>query len=237
MVKQSDSPEWSTHSYWQGRFEVGDTPWELGAASSVVMEGLEALQRMGVQLVGRKVLSPGCGRGSDALELVKRGADVVAVDWSHAAVSALQARHAVSVELLPGSLDVVQGDLFEVPVRRVDLVCEHTFFCAIDPSMRRKYAETIGAWVLPGGFLVGNFFVVSEAELGRLPHRSLSKDGKGPPFATTTTELEELLSPYFVARVLRPAARPEPNRKEGMEWVGIFQRCFSGEASHDPLSQ
>jgi SAM-dependent methyltransferase len=224
MVKQSDSPEWSSQSYWQGRFAVGDTPWDLDAPSSVLMEGLDELKGIGLQLAGRKVLSPGCGRGSDALEFVRRGADVVAVDWSEAAVSALRARYAASTTSYPGSLDVIQGDLFEVPVQHVDVVCEHTFFCAIDPSMRPRYAETVGAWVNPGGFLVGNFFVVSDTEARRLPHLSLTKEGKGPPFATTTVELEALLSPYFVTRVLRPGSRAEPSRKEGIEWVGLFER-------------
>jgi cyclopropane fatty-acyl-phospholipid synthase-like methyltransferase len=188
------------------------------------MEALEELKREGVSLSGKRVLSPGCGRGSDALECVRRGGDVVAVDWSEIAVSALRARYAASAASSPGSLEVMHGDLFEVSKQRVDVICEHTFFCAIDPSMRPRYAETAAAWVKSGGFLVGNFFVVSDAEAQRLPNLSLSKEGNGPPFATTTRELEELLSPYFVTRELRPGSRPEPSRREGIEWVGVFER-------------
>ncbi len=224
MNKRSDPPEWSTQGYWQGRFEVGDTPWDLDAPSSVLIEALGELKRVGGSLSGKRVLSPGCGRGADALECVRRGANVVAVDWSEIAVSALRRRYASGAASSPGSLEVIQGDLFELPKQCVDVVCEHTFFCAIDPSMRLRYAKTIAAWVNHGGFLVGNFFVVNDAEVGRLPNLSLSKEGEGPPFATTTRELEELLSPYFVTQVLRPGSQSEPSRREGLEWVGVFER-------------
>jgi hypothetical protein len=149
---------------------------------------------------------------------------VVAVDWSDIAVSALRARDVSSAATASGSLEVIQGDLFEIPKERLDVVCEHTFFCAIDPLMRPRYAETIAAWVKPGGFLVGNFFVVNDLEARGLPNLSLSKEGNGPPFAATTSELEGLLSPYFVRRVLRPGSQSEANRRAGIEWVGVFER-------------
>lgn len=224
MNKRSDPPEWSTQGYWQGRFEVGDTPWDLDAPSSVLIEALEELTGVGGSLSGKRVLSPGCGRGSDALECVRRGADVVAVDWSEIAVSALRARYAGSAASSLGSLEVIHGDLFEVLKQRVDVVCEHTFFCAIDPSMRPRYAEEIAAWVSSGGFLIGNFFIVSDTDAQRLANLSLSKEGNGPPFATSARELEQLLRPYFVTRVLRPGSQSEPSRREGIEWVGVFER-------------
>jgi hypothetical protein len=82
----------------------------------------------------------------------------------------------------------------------------------------------MAAWLVSGGYLVGNLFVLSEKEASVLPNLSLTSTGEGPPFATTMTELRRLLSSTFEEILLRPATRSEPDRRPGMEWVGIFRR-------------
>jgi SAM-dependent methyltransferase len=211
--------------YWEYRFNSGDTPWELGVPSKVLFEGLSIVFQGEKPLAGLTVLSPGCGTGSDALALADAGATVVAVDWSSHACARLQARlSAGHVGAGAGVVRVIQGDFFALPPEPVDLVCEHTFFCAIDPQARKSYVSTVVRWLKPGGYLVGNFFVL-EAELARgLPGLSLTREGAGPPFATTVDELHELLSGAFTIIALRPARQGEEGRKPGMEWVGVFQK-------------
>ena len=225
MYRMNDtpSPKWLTSQYWQGRFESGDTPWELGHPSVVLLEGFELLSQAGQPIAGMNVLSPGCGRGSDALALMQRGAHVVAVDWSPLAVYALKERYTQSQPDI-GTLEVLAGDFFATPPRQMDCVAEHTFFCAIDPAERPRYVERIVEWLRPGGYVVGNFFVLPEATAAALPKLSLTQSGEGPPFATTVAELERLLSPYFTTVVLQQASQQEPDRRPGMEWVGIFKR-------------
>jgi SAM-dependent methyltransferase len=189
----------------------------------VLLQAFDEVRRLGKPISGMRVLSPGCGKGADALEIARQGAHVIAVDWSPAAVKSLQERSA-EVARSPGSLEVVAGDFFHVNPQPVDYVAEHTFFCAIDPSSRPLYVERIATWVKPGGFLVGNFFVLSEEEAAALPALSLAPSGVGPPFVTTVIELERLLSPYFSTVVLQRAVRQESGRRPGMEWIGIFQR-------------
>ena len=116
------------------------------------------------------------------------------------------------------------GDFFEMDPQPLDLVLEHTFFCALDPSMRTTYAEKIAQWTKPGGFLVGNFFVLSQELVKTLPGLSLTQRGEGPPFASTVKEIEGLLLPNFEEVALRPANNPDPDRRPEMEWVGIFRR-------------
>jgi SAM-dependent methyltransferase len=222
---------WRDRAYWQGRFTSGDTPWELGAPSSVVIEALGELESRGFQVRGASVLSPGCGTASDALELVRRGARVVGVDWSEVALGVAKARYEteraelVKANTVPvGSLVLHQGDFFSIPPHQVDLVCEHTFFCAIDPSMRPRYTQAIAAWVKPQGFLAGNFFVLNQVDASSLPGLSMTREGYGPPFASTQEEIERLFSPYFDVAAMRPAKHPDPNRRPGMEWVCVFQR-------------
>ena len=218
------NPSWSTPDYWQGRFEQSDTPWQLNRASTVLMEALDELESGGFSLAEKQVLSPGCGRGVDALEVASRGARVLAVDWSSTAVEDLKSRYEALRSSCHGAVQVVAGDFLAMEPQPVDIVIEHTFFCAIDPSMRKTYAEKIAQWTKPGGFLVGNFFVLGEEVVKTLPGLSLTQRGEGPPFASTVKELHGLLLPNFEEVVLRPAKNPDPDRRPEMEWVGIFRR-------------
>jgi SAM-dependent methyltransferase len=195
-----------------------------------VTEALSELEDRGFRVRGASVLSPGCGTASDALELVRRGARVIGIDWSDLALGLAKARYEAEKATFvqasagsEGSLELHQGDFFAISPQKVDLVCEHTFFCAIDPSMRPRYAQTITAWIKAKGFLVGNFFILDPADAKSLPGLSLTREGCGPPFASTREEIERLFSPFFDVITMRPAKHPEPNRRPGMEWVCIFQ--------------
>ncbi len=211
-MSQDKPQEWSRQGYWQGRFERSDTPWELGHPSSALFEAFDALPSAGVGLgSGARVVIPGCGTGSDALELARRGLRVTAIDWSSHALARLKER--AQDAGLSGSLAAVAGNFFEVPPQPVDAFAEHTFFCAIDPSQRRAYAERAAQWVRPGGVLFGNFFVLES-----------SQDWQGPPFVSTKESLVRDLSGFFDCLKLEPARRPEPDRRPGMEWIGIFRR-------------
>ena len=219
----SDKP-WEASSYWDGRFATLDTPWELGRPSSVLLEALDAAQGLGLSVRGARTLSPGCGRGEDAIALAERGAEVTALDWSQCAIAELSKRIESLGPAVRGRITVASGDFFAEAPGPLDLVVEHTFFCALDPSRRPQYAEALGRIVRPGGFLVGNFFVVSEGEIGSLPNMSLTRQGVGPPFAATAEEIRGLFSPSFQLFELRPALHPEDDRRPGVEWVGILRR-------------
>ncbi len=218
--------EWAQQGYWQGRFEHSDTPWELGHASSALFEAQEALSAAGIPLPhGSSVVIPGCGTGSDAIELARRGFRVTAIDWSPHAIAGLRDRAiATSVE---SEITPVAGNFFEVPPRTVDALAEHTFFCAIDPSMRGAYAERAAQWVRPGGVLFGNFFVLEPSRAAALPELSMSDRGSGPPFASTRESVVRDLSPHFECVLLQPTRFPESDRRPGMEWIGIFRRKSS----------
>ncbi len=214
-----------TQTYWQARFENADTPWQLDEVSPVVKEALALLIARGVSLSGLTALSPGCGTGLDALECARRGLDVVAVDWSHAAVVDLTSRYNALQRALGGTVQVVEGDLFAIQPIAVDLVVEHTFFCAIDPSSRVRYVKKLLEWVKPSGHVAGNFFIVEESEAQRLPNLSLTQEGVGPPFAATSSEILSLFREDFECVALRPAQTLTPGRRAGLEWIGVFRRA------------
>ena len=160
----------------------------------------------------------------DALELARRGCLVIAVDWSATALSDLTQCYESVRHEFRGTLYAVHGDFFSIDPQPVEFVFEHTFLCAIDPDMRKAYVERLAAWIKPGGFLVGNFFIVEEEVAGTLPGLSLTSAGEGPPFAISKPQLLSLVDPFFTCRFLHPALQPEPDRRPGLEWVGVFQR-------------
>ena len=223
MSDQDNKKSWASMDYWQERFTLGDTPWELNSPSTVLVEACSELMRSGFDFRSKVVLSAGCGRGADALCLARRGARVVCVDWSEVAIAEIRRHRANDPSIYPGALSVQCGDFFAIDPEEVDVDCEHTFFCALDPDKRKTYVETILKWLKPGGFLVGNFFIISGEEASTLPGLSLSRDGRGPPFATTEQEMEVLFNPFFEKIVFRRAGNPEPTRRPGMEFVGIFR--------------
>lgn len=234
-MRDGDANKVSSSDYWDGRFASGDTPWELSRPSTVLCEALDLLWQLIGSFEGLRTLSPGCGTGSDALELVERGLDVLAVDWSRFATTELKKRYQDMYRcnaLVRGQLEVLEGDFFRLPlesglINSFDLVCEHTFFCAIDPARRGEYVEVLAELLKSGGYLVGNFFVVaSEGELSAVLEAKRSKQELfNPPFVILREELLKLLtSKYFEVMELRPAKVGEVERRVGIEWTGLFRR-------------
>jgi len=85
------------------RYASGDTPWDTGVPSSELVRVVEA-----GGLPGRSMLELGCGTGTNAVELARRGYRVTAVDLVETAVQKGidKARLAgVSVRFLSGDLN------------------------------------------------------------------------------------------------------------------------------------
>jgi hypothetical protein len=77
---------------------------------------------------------------------------------------------------------------------------------------------------VPGGYLVGNFFVMAESEIAARRTLSLREGEPRPPFVTSVSELQRLFLALFEQLSLRPARNPSPDRRPGIEWVGVFRR-------------
>ena len=93
---------------------------------------------------------------------------------------------------------MVCGDFFELD-KQFDLVLEQTFFCAIDPALRKKYVSKMHEIIKPGGKLVGVMF-------------NRSFEG-GPPFGGEANEYRELFEPYFKVKVMEPCYNSISPRK------------------------
>ena len=177
---------------WERAYLERDTPWDLGEPAPP-LAGL--LENKTIELLGAgRVLVPGCGAGHDAVAWQEAGMEVVGLDISPSALAMARERYGDEVTWL-------EGDFFDDALAAhypVDLLFEHTCFCAIDPSLRPSYVEAAARWLVPGGRLVGIFFLDP-------PERN---DGEpGPPYRIEIREVRQLFTRFF-----RIAGEASPDR-------------------------
>lgn len=166
---------------WSERYRTLDTPWNLGGAHPELVRRLGTLEpvpRDGC----RDALVAGCGHGHDALALAGAGFVVTAVDIVHdlrdhleEKLAALGGRFVVSDAL------ALEGETF-------DVVFDHTFFCAIDPSMRADWGAMIRRVLRPGGVLMSIVYPFSKP-----------MEAGGPPWGVSTDAIGTALGAEFEA--------------------------------------
>lgn len=159
-------------TFWDVRFRERYTPWDAGGVPAAVREFL-ARERTPL-----RVLIPGCGSAYEARAFVEAGHDVVAIDFSPAAIDA--ARRVL------GELErtLVCGDFFEFDFGApFDLVYERAFLCALPRPHWPRWAARVADVLRPRGRLAG-FFFWSDAP-------------GGPPFGLKVGELEAVLASGF----------------------------------------
>jgi len=134
-----------TTEFWQERFKKKETGWDRGNASPQLLEWLDA-----GDLKPCRIAVPGCGSGWEVVELVHRGFEVVAIDYTAAAIEKTNAN------LLSKGLkaEVVQADVLTYqPARPFDAIYEQTCLCAIHPEHWLEYSQQLHHWVKPEGSL------------------------------------------------------------------------------------
>lgn len=162
----------SRSDFWETRYRDHVIPWDAGKVPAALLRYAKQLKP------GSRVLIPGCGSAYEAYYLLENGFDVLAIDFSQAAVEAAQ-------RTLACFRDRVRfADFFEFDFGQpYDCVYERAFLCALPPKMWSQYAQRISEIIRPEGALAGFFF--------------FSHSEKGPPFGTTPDGLHALLDPVF----------------------------------------
>lgn len=203
---------------WASRYDVEDTPWDLGGPhpelSVRLQDGRLAPDRVSGGGAGSgagsgpggRVLVPGAGRAHDALALARRGWTVTALDL----VGAVADRVGPELERHGGRY--VTADAFtwepEEGAAPFDLVWDHTFFCAIDPSMRAAWGARARSLVAPGGRYAALVFPVGKP----------AAEG-GPPFGMDAKAVLDALGASFRAVEDEPVQRSVPRRTWRERWL------------------
>ncbi|KAJ5281084.1 hypothetical protein N7478_006456 [Penicillium angulare] len=229
---------------WASLWDKGDNlPWDEGFPNPALEDTLA--QQTGTigsaigkdaqgQSYRRKALVPGCGRGVDVLLLASFGFDTYGVEYSSAAVEACKKEETENRSWYRvrdqntgrGKVTFVQGDFFDdawletigVPRNGFDLVYDYTFFCALDSSLRPKWALRHTQLLAPSPR--GNLICL---EFPRL------KDPKenGPPWASPSEAYVEHLShPGEEIPYVNGVVKQDPLRapsQSGLERVAYWQ--------------
>lgn len=169
----------NSKSFWNQAYETETTPWDTGSITTPLKTYIDQLTNK--QL---KILVPGMGNGYELEYLHQNGfSQCYGLDISALAVENFKKR-------VPGFPDghLMAGDFFSLH-HSFDLILEQTFFCALPPSFREKYAEKMHELLKPGGKLTGVLFDFPLTE-------------EGPPFGGDYSEYTTLFSSIFAIRKL-----------------------------------
>ncbi len=167
MAQDSSKPE-----FWESRYRDHIIPWDAGKVPA-------ALQAFAHTLAPRtRILVPGCGSAYEAAFLHKRGFDVVAIDFSAAAVEVAQKN------LDPFGHIVRLADFFAFDAGQpFDVIYERAFLCALPRTLWARYAVRCAELLSPNGVIAGFFFFADTP--------------RGPPFGTSEAELNARLGERF----------------------------------------
>jgi SAM-dependent methyltransferase len=156
--------------FWEARFRDGITPWDAGRTPARLIRFLQT------ESPGR-VLIPGCGSGYEVRAFHDAGWDVLAIDYTPAAIA--RAR----LELGALANRVLLADFFRFDAPAVDLVYERAFLCALPRHLWLDYAARMEQLLRPGARIAGFYF--------------FSDVLRGPPFGLAAGQLTSLLEPAF----------------------------------------
>lgn len=163
-----------SEEFWNNKYKANKIGWDLGEVSPPLKAYVDQLENKEI-----KILIPGGGNSYEAEYLFNQGFNnVFVVDLSEIALDNIKNR----VPNFPAS-QLLHANFFDLEMT-FDLVIEQTFFCAINPKLRPKYAEKMQAILNPKGKLVGLLF---DAVL----------NDNHPPFGGNTKEYLKYFQPYF----------------------------------------
>jgi SAM-dependent methyltransferase len=175
MTKQIFNKE-----YWEERYSKKETEWDLKSISPPIKDIIDQLDLPHKQNKELKILIPGAGMGHEAIYLFNKG-------FLNTYVVDIAANPLASIEKACPDFpknQLICSDFFDLEVFEFDLVLEHTFFCALDPSLRARYVNKMASLLKSGATLSGVLF--------QFP---LTKEG--PPFGGSIEEYFDLFEDCF----------------------------------------
>ncbi len=198
MTNDSTRPE-----FWDPRYKLGDMPWDAGGVPKPLEQYLRQTHTIG------RVLIPGCGSAYEVKAFADAGWDVLAIDFSVAAVT--------RAKKLLGDLShcVRHRDFFKFksPKGPFDLVYEKNFLCSLPPDFWPRYASRMRELIRPGGSLAGIFFHGCEDE--------------PPPYPITDPQAASLFDTSFVLS----DDQPMPEESRWQVWIRKSSRSGDPEYS------
>ena len=173
MAKEQSNDITLDKNYWETRYLISDTGWDLGKVSPPIKRYIDTLENKNA-----RILIPGCGNTYEAEYLLLQGfTNITVIDIAPTLVKNLRDKFENH-----GSISVLLGDFFEHH-GEYDLIIEQTFFCALPPDFRENYVAKMHKLLSNDGILAGLLFDKTFEV--------------GPPFGGSKSEYESLFSTTF----------------------------------------
>ncbi|MFU1856727.1 methyltransferase domain-containing protein [Sphingobacterium sp. NGMCC 1.201703] len=186
--------------YWDSRYKNRETGWDIGYASPALIEYAET-----VIPKEASILIPGCGNAYEAKALLESGFEnITLLDIAPTLVHQVQKNFGEAAQVR-----VICQDFFEHG-EKYDYILEQTFFCALDPSLRKKYSNKIAELLHPNGILAGLLF-------------NREFDSEGPPFGGKKSGYQQLFQKDFHILKMEDCSNSIPQR-QGSELFIVLKR-------------
>ncbi|OHX66328.1 methyltransferase domain-containing protein [Flammeovirga pacifica] len=188
--------------FWDKKYENQQTGWDIGYASTPLVEYFDQLTNKELY-----ILIPGVGNAYELEYLWKKGfKNVYALDLSEKPINNFLQR----VKDFPKD-QIICDDFFKTSISiKFDLIIEQTFFCALPPSMREQYVLHTHRLLKEGGKISGLLFTFP-----------LSMEG--PPFGGSIQEYQKLFNQYFTIKKMEECYNSIPPR-QGNELFVILEK-------------
>lgn len=179
--------------FWENKYKTNKIGWDLGVISPPLKTYFNQLDNKEL-----KILIPGGGNSYEAEYLFNNGfKNIYVVDLAKSALDNIKMR----VPSFPEH-QLIHANFFDLE-NQFDLIVEQTFFCAINPELRQKYANKMDSLLHKKGKLVGLLF-----------DAKLNEDH--PPFGGNIQEYLSYFEPYFSIEIMENCYNSYHNR-QGME--------------------
>ncbi len=198
-MQTKDTIDLSPH-YWDNRYINLDIGWDVSFVSTPLKNYIDSLKNKGIH-----VLIPGCGNAYEAEYLLNKGfKNITLLDVSKHLVEKLKKKFENT------SIRILEQNFFD-HIGTYDLILEQTFFCAIHPSLRNKYAQKMYELLSPQGVLAGVLF-------------NTNFEKPGPPFGGNKEEYEQIFLNYFTFKHFEQCKNSIEPRKNKELFIEIFKK-------------
>lgn len=191
--------------YWETRYQNNEAGWDAGDITTPLKDYIDQINDKNI-----KILIPGGGNSHEFEYLMTNGfKNVYVLDFAQSPLDNIKNRIVNC-----NSNQLIKSDFFEHH-ETYDLIIEQTFFCALDPILRKKYVQKMKSLLNSNGKIAGLLFQFPLTEVG-------------PPFGGSKDEYLQLFENDFEIKTLETAYNSIKPREE-KELFFIFTK----KQSHD----
>ena len=188
-------------TYWNNQYEANATGWDLGEVSPPLKAYVDQLTNKDVG-----ILIPGCGNTYEADYLLKQGfTNITVIDIAPILVAQLKEKYKGNA-----NIKIILGDFFKHE-GEYDLILEQTFFCALNPPLRKDYVAKMYELLSEKGKLVGVLF-----------DREFEQEG--PPFGGCKCQYEPMFEKHFSFKTFELCNNSFIKRKHTELFINLVKR-------------